>query len=345
MRLNRSFGSLFIGTIDNSIKIFDGFAASGIRGLRYALENNNVKRVIFNELKTKAKEIIERNAIENKLTNYEILIGDFNKVIFDPANDANFIEIDPFGSPVEFLSSAFYNLKENKEAYLSITATDVAVLCGENTRAARKKYRAKNLRNEFTHEVGARILIKRIVEVGAIYDMAVFPLCSLSHRHYIKVFVKTINSASLATKQIENFGFVSYCFICGYREVANFPVRKCKICGSIMDYGGELWLGNLHDKEVIKKMIKLNEIRNYSDKKEIEKILKMMINEDFLFYFDIHRFSSIFKKNVPKLEKIINKLESLGFKASRTHFNKNAIKTDAPYEEILKIIKNGPTEI
>lgn len=341
MRFSRSFGSLSVGAIGKKITVLDGFAASGIRGLRYAKENKNVKKTVLLDIWKIAPGIIEKNAKENKVKNAEAHNADFNEFVIK--NRFDFIEIDPFGSPIHYLNNAFYSFRKSRGGYISLTATDVAVLCGENTKACLKKYGAKNLRNEFTHEVGVRVLLKKIGDFASQFDFGMEPLYSISDRHYIKILLKITRSAEKASEIPRTMGYVSYCFHCGYRETGKFPNRVCKNCRKDMDYAGPLWLGELHNKKFLAKMKKINAKRDYADKKELEKTLDLLMGEVGMpaFYYEIHDLCSRLKvERIPKIDGFIAQLRKNGFTAVRTHFCEKGIKTDAGIKEIEEIILN-----
>lgn len=341
MRLSRSIGSISIGAIGEKISVLDGFSASGIRGLRYAKENPDVTIVTLLDIWKIAPKIIMKNARANKIKNAKVLNIDFNEYACSREVDADFIELDPFGSPVPFLNNAFYAFRRKKGGYLSITATDVAVLCGENTKACLKKYGAKNLRNEFTHEIGARVLLKKIGDFASQYDFGIEPLYTISDRHYIKILLRLSRSAEKASEIPRKFGFVSYCFHCGWRERGKFPNRKCGNCGKDADYAGPLWLGELHEKKFLHKMGKENAKRTYADKDEIGKMLELLIGEAGMppFYYDLHEFCGRRKVDVPKMEDVVAGLRKRGFRAVRTHFSEKGLKTDAGIRELERVVK------
>jgi tRNA (guanine26-N2/guanine27-N2)-dimethyltransferase len=334
MRLSRSMGSLSVGAIGKKLSVLDGFAASGVRGLRYAKENSNVETVSLLDIWRIAPPIIMRNAENAGIRNAKAFNEDFNAHCV--SNSYDFVEIDPFGTPVPFLSNAVYSMRKKKGGYLSFTATDVAVLCGENARACRKKYGSKNLRNEFTHEVGARILLKTAAEFCAQWDFGMTPLYTLSHRHYIKVLIRLDRSAELASDTVQQTGHVSYCYHCGHRETGKFPVRVCANCKRDADYGGPLWLGELHDKEFLAKMSEINSERNYADKEAIADFLALLQGECGMpmFYYNIHEMCARLGGSAPKTSALIKKLAEMGYPAVRTHFSAKGIKTGAGVREI-----------
>jgi tRNA (guanine26-N2/guanine27-N2)-dimethyltransferase len=338
MEFCRSICSLAVGAIEEKIIVCDGFAASGIRGIRYATENKNVKKTIFVDIEKNAIACAKKNAKKNKIK-FEAKCGNFSRLVFDIV--ADFVEIDPFGSPAPYLYDAFRIFNPLKKSYLSVTATDTAVLCGAKLKACIKNYHSKPLNNEFTHENGLRILIKKIVETAAEFNLGAEPLISLSDRHYLKAIIKFERSADAAYKSMKKLGYVNYCLNCGFREASEFPLPTCKLCNKNVEYAGPLWLGELHKKEFIERMIALNRKRNYKHKDEIAKKLSLMLGEVDMppYYYNVHELCSRLRANVPKIEILIECLIKKGFRAVRTHFNDVSIKTDAKLEEIEKILR------
>ncbi len=332
MRLCRSISSLVVGAIGEPLDVVDCFSASGIRGIRYAEENDNVSSLTFCDL--------DEIAIQKAKANYpnaKAVHGNISKEAFNLCG--NFVELDPFGSPAPYLIDGMRILRKHKIAYLSVTATDVAVLCGGKKEACMKNYHAVPLNNEFTHEIGTRILLKRIVEVAAEFNYGVFPLLSFSHQHYIKIIVKLVRSADLAYKSLSNLGHISYCSFCGYRSYGLFPT-KC-FCNK-SKYAGPLWFGNLHDVSILSKAIVLNSERNYSDKRKLHSLLSIMVGENSFppFYYQIPYLFKLLKLGeIPSYAKILSELNRSS-RAVRTHFSPTAIKTDLSYKDLFYFLQN-----
>ncbi len=330
MQLCRSLSSLAVGAIGSDLDIVDAFCASGIRGIRYAKENPNVKSITFVDIEPAAITLAKKNAKANDV-NATAVKGNISKVAFDLV--ADFLEIDPFGTPSPYLVDAFRFFNPKKVAYLSVTATDVAVLCGGKVSPCMKNYHSKPLNNEFTHEIGLRIMLKRIAEVASEFNMGITPLVSFSNKHYLKSVIKVTRGADLAFASLKKLGHISYDKKTGDRSFGQFPVPD-------QDYAGPLWLGELHDKSFIKKMRTLNSKRNYSDHEEIEQMLSLMESEVGMppYYYNIHHICKLkHLAQLPDMKTIIERLRKKGYKAYRTHFSKVSIKSDAPYKAILEV--------
>ena len=347
MRFCRSAFSLAIGAIGGQVKVLDAFCASGIRGIRYAKENKNVSGMVFLDWSENSIKLARRNARANKLKNAKFVNSDVNRFLVENFYSKKFefdvIELDPFGTPSPHLYPAFFSMQRKKTVYISASATDTAVLCGPETAACMKNYHSKSLNNEFTHENGLRILVKRIAEVAAEFNFGIEPLFSISDRHYLKVFVKCENNAAKAEESMKKLGFVSYCS-CGWRNARRRMIGKCERCGKETDYGGPLWLGETSNRKFVEKMISLNSRRDYEDGAEISKKLELIKNEVGMppWYFNIHKTCKRTRMNyAPGTERILERLKRAGFSAVRTHFSDVSIKTDAGVEEVEKAIKTA----
>jgi tRNA (guanine26-N2/guanine27-N2)-dimethyltransferase len=341
MRLCRSMSSLAVGAIGEKLELVDAFTASGIRGIRYAKENKNVKGLTLLDIDRRAIALAKKNIKSSKLkaSSASTALGNISRLAFEL--DADFLEIDPFGTPSPYLIDAFRYFNTKKVAYLSATATDVAVLCGGKTAPCQKNYHSKPLNNEFTHETGLRIMIKKIAETAAEFNMGIRPLVSFSDKHYLKSVIEVRRSADLAFDSMNSLGHVSFCKACGERSHSRFPTLSCTRCGAKNDFAGFLWLGELHDAEFIRKMAKLNVQREYADRVEIGHMLSLMETEVGMppFYYNVHALCKLaHMKSVPTIDHVLKALESMGHKAYRTHFSPICIKTAAPYGDILRAI-------
>jgi tRNA (guanine26-N2/guanine27-N2)-dimethyltransferase len=377
MRLCRSISSLAVGAIGEKLEVVDAFCASGIRGFRYAKENRNVSKLTSLDIEKKAITLARKNAKAGKIpsSRFAAVCANISRAAFEL--DADFLEIDPFGTPAPYLVDAFRFFNTKKSAYLSVTATDVAVLCGGRTAACMKNYHSKPLNNEFTHETGLRIMLKKLAETAAEFNMGMTPLISFSDKHYLKSVLKVERSADKAYSAMKSIGHVSYCWKCGWRGSGKFPER----CGNRMnkegetktghprspraiggeekateadagpdagdrvqetDYAGPLWAGELHDSGFLRAMAKLNSERDYSDRQQISRMLSLMEGEAGMppYYYDVHSMCRTLEMHsVPSMEAVLDKLHKDGHRAVRTHFSPLGVKTDAPYESVAEAVR------
>ncbi|MCX6773212.1 MAG: tRNA (guanine(10)-N(2))-dimethyltransferase [Candidatus Micrarchaeota archaeon] len=339
MELCRDIGSLAVGALGGKLSLVDAMAASGVRGLRYKKENRNVASLTLVDLSPKAVATEKKNARANKVK-CECVYADANKFLYE--NEFDFVELDPFGSPMPFLNDAVRSFKTKKKGYLSVTATDMAVLCGAHHAACLKNYGAMPLDNEFCHENATRILAAKVVLTAAPMNFSATPIFTISHRHYVKMIFALEQGAEGAVAAVKQNGFVSYCEKCCYRETARLPRKQdCPSCGTRMVHGGPVYLGALWDEKLLEKMLKLNVQRKYRRSKEIEKLLSTMKQEGAIAsygYYDLHKLAKKMKTSISSMDDAIGKLKRAGFAASRTHFCPTAVRTDAPHEAVLKVL-------
>ncbi|VVC00393.1 tRNA (guanine(26)-N(2))-dimethyltransferase [uncultured archaeon] len=341
MELCRDLSSLCVGALPGRLTAVDAMCASGVRGIRYKKENKNVASVALVDVDGKAVSCARKNATLNKLGgSFRCVKSDANK--FLPANRFDIVELDPFGSPAPFLHDAARCLSANRGGYLSLTATDVAVLCGAHHAACLKNYGAAPLNNEFCHENAARILAAKTILTLAPFNLAALPIFTFSHRHYVKMIFSVETGADAAVAAVKQLGFVSYCPSCTWREAARMPRHlSCPHCSHQIENGGPLFIGKLWDEKVLGKMLALNVKRKYAKKKEIEKILSTMIAESAIpsyGYYDLHTLAKKMGGAILGMDDAVEKLQKTGAAVSRTHFCPTAVRTDASHETVLKVL-------
>lgn len=174
MELNREVTVAVVRAL-GGIRFLDLLAASGAKGLRVAREGG--AQVALNDINSKAVKLIRENARLNHL-HVEVFNKEANLLLNQVKGDFNFIDVDPFGTPVPFLSNALTSVANR--GVVSFTATDTAPLCGVYPRPALRKYLAQPLKGELCKEAGLRILIGYAARMAAMHERGVVPLLSHS---------------------------------------------------------------------------------------------------------------------------------------------------------------------
>ncbi len=332
--INRDITCLVAKSLNVS-RFADVLAGVGARGIRVA---NEVKiDVHLNDINPLAYKVIRRNA---ELNNLDVKISNLDANLFMQMNrnEFDFIDVDPFGSPVFFLDNALMCVKKN--GYVAVTATDTAPLCGVYPETCFRKYSSLPLRNEFCKEIGLRILIGYIARSAAKYRKGIEVVFSQATDHYYRVFIKTVKGRQKADISLKNLGYLYYCKKCMKYKYKNgfLPEDElCEVCKTKMTVSGILWLGKLKENKIVKKMIEVN----YLEKKRLKKLLEIVKNEiDVPFFYDVHSICKKIKMRVPPLDYIINSLKEIGYQASRTHISPTGIKTDADIKTVESTIKS-----
>lgn len=337
--------------------VLDLLSASGVRAVRFAKECG-LKNIYANDANPAAVKLIKKNAAHNKiklnisnLRAHEFLATRYK--LEDKKFD--YIDIDPFGTPVPFLDAAVKALNP-RGGILAVTATDTAALCGSAPAACLRKYGSVPLRNELMHEIGIRILLKKIIEVGAQYDLALTPIFCHSTLHYMRVYLQADEGAGVTDKLLEQVGM--------YQKA------------------GPMWLGMLWDKNLAYKLSILARqsglAKRVSDKtiKEFEKKCNFKLPKNmhiswetrkllhviaaeakitstrlqvegmknardafFINSFGFYDLSAFRLNQVPKISDVIANLHAKGFLAARTHFSPTGIRTNADLKNFRNVLK------
>ncbi|MEE8403698.1 MAG: tRNA (guanine(10)-N(2))-dimethyltransferase, partial [Candidatus Hydrothermarchaeaceae archaeon] len=280
-----------------------------------------------NDANEHAVALIKKNAELNGVET-EVFNEDANHFLSKRKFD--FIDIDPFGTPVPFLDNSV--LAASDDGYLGITATDTAPLCGVYPKACFRKYGAKPLRSEFCHETGLRILLGYAARTAAKYERGIACLLGHSTEHYFRLYVKLSPGKRSANASLSEMGYVYYCRTCLNREYRKEMLPKTRVCscGNTYEIAGPLWLGKIKDTAVLKNVLKES---LYLENKSTEKLLTMILEEiDAPFYYDVHKACKLLKVDSPAMGSVIDNLSGCGYAVSRTHFCPTGIKTDKPLE-------------
>ena len=335
MKLNRDISLLVIATyFDSPIKFCDPMAATGIRELRFMKSiPTSFKKIIIGDISKKAIKDIKKNFKANKLSTKKIELIHNNAINTITKEYYDFIEIDPFGSPVSFLDIACQRIKH--KGILSVTATDTAALCGTYPKTTFRKYGQK-VDMTFCHEeVGLRNLIAYSIRQGAKYDKLLTPILSYSKDHYYKIFFKVEESRTKSYKELCDLKFLKYETIYQNFKILDYE-EKTKNKEIII---GKTYIKSYNDKSFIEQLQKNLNLIN--DNKKVTKLLEELHQEiDTIGHFNPHKLEkhNKFHANI-KSDKLIEELKNNNFKVSRPHNNRLGIKTDAKGEDIIKLMK------
>jgi len=317
MQSNRDMTILFLNAINkDNLIMCDLLAGSGIRTIRFIkeLKKNIIKELVVNDANPNAIKIIKKNLKLNnikakQIKEKNITITNYTAdQLLSQRGSYSYIDIDPFGSPNPFLDLACKKILPN--GILAVTATDTAPLCGTYPKACKRKYWATPLKSPYMHEYAVRILIRKCQLIAGQYERALIPKCSFTRQHFIRLFFEVKKGKKQVDEVLKQHG--------------------------MHNNAGPMWLGELNDNKIIKQM-------KGNAPKYLEKFLTTLHNQSTIptiSFFDIHVLTKQLKVNPPRFDKLIQELNIKGFKASRTIFSLEGIKTTANEKEIKKIIKS-----
>ena len=333
--------------IGHEIAICEPLTSQGIRGIRYVAEIDGVKKVLLSDINSYAynlaKHNIALNGLEDKIT---LKLQDANCVLScnaSPSKRFDIVDIDPFGTPVPYLDSAFRALKN--KGLVATTATDLAPLCGVHSKACVRKYGGKPMRTEYCHELAVRFLCRQMAATAAKQDIGIQIMFSHSSDHYIRVYAQIAHGCKKADDSLKNIGYILHCFNCMHREITHqlFVRSICPECGAEMDHAGPLWTGSILGGDFVDVMIQENKCVAFKNHSKISKLLEQIRNEVTAppTYYVIDRLSRKQNLPAPSNQTFLEALKSNGFEAVLTHFNPRGIKTNAQALTMHNLLRNS----
>lgn len=296
--------------------MLDGFGASGIRGIRFALETSAETHI--SETNPVSLKIISENVGRNSApvtVHDESFEETARKIPFD------YIDIDPYGSALPYLDAAIRHVKNN--GCIGVTATDLSTLTGSFPEKTLRRYGAVIINGSHRHEKGIRLLMAECARRAASIDRAIVPILSIWGGHYYRIFVKVQSGASKADHMLENIGTSNLREIFG----SIYPDRD----------EGRFWKGDLEDPAIVSDIAKdADAVSSYGS------LGSFLANEDLnLFFLELSDLGRASKDDLPKIKTVIENISAQGFRAGRTHFSPTGIKTDMDYSNAVKFVLNS----
>lgn len=187
------------------------------------------------------------------------------------------------------------------------------------------------------HETGLRILARRVQLVAGQYARAAHPVLSYAKDHYMRIFFTIEGGKTAADRVVEHHGWLSLCWSCLRWQVAGLPLAGQCSCGAPLAHIGPLFLGSLWDAKLVERV---REANPYPD---LEKFLTVLAEESriqSIGFYDLHEMVKAHSlKHIPRREAVIATLAERGFEASGTHFTGKGVRTDAPFEKMVPVLK------
>jgi tRNA (guanine26-N2/guanine27-N2)-dimethyltransferase len=318
-------------------QVLDGLAASGLRGLRYALECDVPLDVEWNDWNPVAVKLLEENAALNGLPP-KVTRRNLSSLLHEKVWHA--VDLDPFGSPAPFLDGATRAVRDG--GLLGITATDTTGLAGVYPNVCRRRYMAEPLHGELGHEVALRILAGIAARQGARHDVAFRPVLAHATDHYYRVSVQCRRGAARADEALKHVGMLAFCPACGHRSFTES--KTCPDCGGKTRLAGPLWTGPMHDVETLDAMhARAGQGATLHRARESRHLLAVLVGEARAppLFYDVHKVGERLKIGSPPMARIVQGLEEAGHPAWPVHFNRLALRTSASAAEMARIVRDA----
>ncbi len=356
MRLNRDLSVLFLRAYletDSVDLLCEPLTGSGVRTLRYLNECPGSFKALMFDINPVAVEIAARNIERLNLeSRAKVKRGDARVLLLTESRTKrfDFVDVDPFGSPVPYLSAAIQSLKP-RTSMLALTATDMPALCGVHPNVALRKYGGLSIRAPFVHELAVRLLLGAAYSAGGANDRSIAPLAVLSTDHYVRVWVRVEGSKSEGNIQADKMGMVRYCKTCMNAETVSLRslvqkhefIHETDTCDGMPAVAGPLWIGDLFDVSLLDTALTFLTEEETGFHKRVSTLLPLMREEAELTdnpYVDLHMLCDLYGFTPPKTDTVMERVKELDHSVSRTHFRPTAIRTSASIGELAKVISD-----
>jgi tRNA (guanine26-N2/guanine27-N2)-dimethyltransferase len=315
-------------TGSTSWRVLDGLAGTGVRGVRYAVEGPPPREVVLNDANPVAEALCRRNLARNGVEAATVTRRRLETLLMEDRFDT--VDIDPFGSPAQFLPMAVRAVRRG--GVLAITATDTPALCGSRPRPCLRRYGARPWRGDAMHEVALRILAGAVVREAARSDRAALPILSMAEDHFVRVFLRVDEGARRADDALASVGY-AWQTPGGDIGRGTFPPAH----GG--PWTGPLWLGPMHDVGVLGARA---HDATLTSKARHSKLVDLWREEVDLppLLFSADRLASRLRMSTPRLSHVLEGLRSRGHRAGRCHTNPVGIKTDAPMDVLEAVFED-----
>uniref|UniRef100_A0A8B9EQG1 tRNA (guanine(27)-N(2))-dimethyltransferase n=1 Tax=Anser cygnoides TaxID=8845 RepID=A0A8B9EQG1_ANSCY len=289
MKLNRQliFCALAVLAEERKpIECLDAFGATGIMGLQWAKHLRSSVKVTINDCNENSVTMIQENCHLNKMKvklnakeedNDEALGGgeqntDTIEVTKMDANvimhmrSFDFIHLDPFGTSVNYLDSAFRNVRNL--GIVSLTSTDISSLYAKAQHVALRHYGCNIVRTEYYKELAARIVIAAVARAAARCNKGIEVLLAVALEHFVLVVVRVLRGPSPADDSAKKVRYLIHCQWCEERifqkesnmvEENPYQQLPCDCHGSMPGKTavvlGPLWSGALFNTGFLRRML------------------------------------------------------------------------------------------
>ncbi len=239
------------------------------------------------------------------------------------ASAFDYVDIDPYGTPVPFVSAALTALRPG--GVLAVTATDMMVLAGVQKGACERRYGARPVRGRLSPEGGLRILLAYLAREARSRDRVLRPLLAYTRDHHVRVYAQVL--APTESPRADPVGSIDPAAWSGPTLGDGGPF-------------GPLWLGPLFDLELVSALQLPATAARPTETERFLSRLREEVGADRPFYFESNRLSAALGLTAPPaLAALLGALRGRGYRAVRTHARPEGFRTDAPRAVVESIAR------
>jgi tRNA (guanine26-N2/guanine27-N2)-dimethyltransferase len=306
---------------------WDMLAATGVRGLRLLVESGAFSAMLFTEANPAAAEVLAQNA--KGVGGASIRTSDARTL--PPEAPFDYVDLDPYGSPLPFLKTAFCALSDG--GVLAVTATDLMVLAGAQPGVCERRYGARPVRGRLGPEGGLRILLAALARMARSDGRVVRPLLAYVRGHHLRAYVEV--------RPVSEGGSIDPV---GMIEPASWTGPSVGNAGPF----GPMWLGPLFDPATVARMVVPATAVHPREAGGFLSVARSEATVDRPFYYEANELAgSLRLSSPPPRAAFAERLGKNGFQMSRTHMRPEGFRTDAPravVEAIARELANAEVD-
>ena len=302
------------------LRAWDALSATGVRAVRLLRETRAIREILCTELHPEALQILRANARDWGGDSMVVEARDARSP--PPQAPFDLVDLDPYGTPAPFLEAALRSLSPG--GLLAVTATDMAVLAGPERAACERRYGARPLRTYLCREAGLRILLGAVRREALRWGQRADPILSYAHDYYVRAFLRILPAQGEDAFPLRSIPFEGY-------EGPPLPLSA---------RGGPLWTGPLWDARFLEGV---QPAETSADLKGATRLLEILREESgvpALFHYEIgEEAKRLHLSRPPPREAVLEALRRAGRKSARTHVTPSGWRTEAPPEEVARILQ------
>lgn len=334
-------------------RVLDAMSGTGVRALRYAAEANasfvhaNDRMHGEHPLPSNLSPLVESGVAR-------VSGGDAVDLYLSAKLEGSrfdLIDADAFGTGQPHASEAWWAVRSGGLLYLC--ATDSLTTKGANPHQALAGYAAVAQPLPACNEAGLRMLAGASFREAAARHLHARPAFCFFHKpsSTFRVMMRLVRAKRPPATFYSNLAYVARCPTCGeiwrvegQRLGEGGSSRPCDHVSTPPVISGPMWVGPMHEEELITQMRRGAAARGWGDTEEVLAIMQQeAITEArgaLLFYHlgEVQRALSIENLPFPRMHKLLSLLQEAGYGASRSHSEPKALKTSATLADVVRVV-------
>ncbi len=324
--LNVAFAEVAVRRGRSGLDGWEMLGATGVRGMRLAHESKFLRSLRITELAPAALAVLEENA--RSVAPDRVRVEARDARIGDPGAAFDYLDLDPYGSPLPFLPTLFAAARD--DALVAVSATDMMVLAGVTRGACERLYGSQPIRGRLAPEAGLRILLARLAREARSRGRAIHPLLSYVHDHHVRTYFEVRRSDSVPADPVETIDPVAW---------TGPQLRGAGPFGPLWTgpLGDTLWVRDLRPPAV--------PARGEETVRFIERLVEESAVDRPFFYEPNELARQLGSAEPPSIASLLEGIRATGALAVRAHPREAAIRTTAPraiVEAVGRRLTTGP---